>query len=450
MVGVSALDLDATHDPTRESWIAVDEQSDFPIQNLPFAIFSTAERSPRIGIAIGERILDLRVTAEAGHFDAVIERSALCGPTLNALMSFPRERRRALRRRLSELLRVGGDSTLLEMPDALCEERDARLHLPASIGDYVDFYSSLEHATNLGRLFRPQGEPLLPNWRWIPIGYHGRSATIVPSDTPIRRPRGQRKPPDSACPVFGASTRLDIELEIGFFAGPGNRLGESIPVERAREHIFGCVLVNDWSARDIQAWEYQPLGPFLGKSFATTISPWVVTLEALEPFRVDGPLQAPAPLPYLAQSEAENYEIALTVAIRDARMRERGTAAATISRSSFAAMYWSQAQQLAHASSNGATIAPGDLFASGTISGSIDGTQGSLIELTENGRRPLRLPDGEERSFLEDGDEITLRGRCTRAGYRSIGFGSARGAILPALDSNSAGGDAYGELAQDR
>ncbi len=439
---MSALDLDETHDPTRASWIAVDEKNDFPIQNLPFAIFSTADRSPRIGVAIGERIVDLRAVAEAGYLDTVIERSVLCSATLNALMALPRERRRALRRRLSELLRVGSDSVLLDMPAALCEERAARLHLPATVGDYVDFYSSLEHATNLGRLFRPQGEPLLPNWRWIPIGYHGRSATIVPSETPIRRPRGQRKSPDAERPVFGASTRLDIELEIGFFAGPGNRLGESIPVERAREHIFGCVLVNDWSARDIQAWEYQPLGPFLGKSFATTISPWVVTLEALEPFRIDGPPQMPAPLPYLAQSEAENYEIALSVDLRDARMRERDAAAATISRTSFAAMYWSQAQQLAHASSNGAAIAPGDLFASGTISGSLAGSQGSLIELTENGKHPLRLPDGGERRFLEDGDEITLRGRCERAGYRSIGFGSARGTILPAVDSTSTRGDA--------
>ena len=437
MVGVSALDLDETHDPKRASWIVVDDTSDFPIQNLPFAVFSTAERSPRIGVAIGESILDLRALAEMGQLDGVIDPSILCGSTLNALMAVPRVPRRALRRRLSELLRVGGDPALRDLPNVLCGARTANLHLPARIGDYVDFYSSLEHATNLGRLFRPQGEPLLPNWRWIPIGYHGRSATIVPSGTPIRRPCGQRKAPDAPVPTFGPSVRLDIELEVGFFAGPGNALGDSIPVERAREHIFGFVLVNDWSARDIQAWEYQPLGPFLGKSFATTISSWVVTLEALEPFRVDGPPQQPPPLPYLAQREPENYEIALAVELRDARMRERGIASATISRTSFAAMYWSQAQQLAHASSNGAAVAPGDLFASGTVSGSIAGSQGSLIELTENGTRPLRLPDGEERRFLEDGDEVTLRGRCERAGYRSIGFGDASGVVLPANPPSS-------------
>ena len=447
---MNALDLDETHDPARTSWVEVDERSDFPIQNLPYAIFSIEGREARIGVAIGERIVDLRALAEAGHFDGSIERRFLCGSSLNAMMSLTRSRRRALRRRLSDLLRNGGDPVLSEMPGALCNARDAKLHLPAVVGDYVDFYSSLEHASNLGRLFRPQGEPLLPNWRWLPIGYHGRSASIVPSGTDIRRPCGQRKPPDADAPIFGPSTRLDIELELGFFAGPGNELGASIPVERAREHIFGCVLVNDWSARDIQAWEYQPLGPFLGKSFATTISPWVVTLEALEPFRVPGPTQTPPPLSYLAQREPENYAIALAVDLSDAGMRERGMAPATISRTSFAAMYWSQAQQLAHASSNGAAVAAGDLFASGTVSGSLDGTQGSLIELTENGTRPLHLPDGEERRFLEDGDEVTLRGRCERVGYRSIGFGSARGRVIPASLPPAARGDAYGELAQER
>ncbi|MGC8485468.1 MAG: fumarylacetoacetase [Candidatus Baltobacteraceae bacterium] len=444
---MSALDLDETHDAARTSWVAVDDRSDFPIQNLPFAVFSTEERSPRIGVAIGERIVDLRALAEAGHLDGAIDRAVLCSPTLNALMGVPPARRRALRRRLSELLRVGGDPTLRDLPGVLCDASAASLQVPAVIGDYVDFYSSLEHASNLGRLFRPQGEPLLPNWRWIPIGYHGRSGTIVPSGTPIRRPCGQRKAADAPAPTFGPSARLDIELEVGFFAGPGNDLGTPISVKRAREHIFGCVLVNDWSARDIQAWEYQPLGPFLGKSFATTISPWVVTLEALEPFRVDGPQQMPAPLSYLAQRDPENYDIALAVELRDARMRERGIAAATISRTSFAAMYWSQAQQLAHASSNGAAVAPGDLFASGTVSGSVEGSQGSLIELTENGARPLRLPDGEERRFLEDGDEVTLRGRCERRGYRSIGFGSASGVVLPAQSPASS---YEGELAQER
>uniref|UniRef100_E6PDS7 fumarylacetoacetase n=1 Tax=mine drainage metagenome TaxID=410659 RepID=E6PDS7_9ZZZZ len=430
---MSVLDLDASHDPKRTSWIEVGVESDFPIQNLPYGIFSAKRREPRIGVAIGERIVDLRALAEAGLFDGIVDRATLSAETLNALMAAGRPVWRALRGRVSDLLRVGGDRALLEMPQALASAEEATMHLPAIVGDYVDFYSSIEHATNLGRLFRPQGEPLLPNWRWIPIGYHGRSATIVPSGTPIRRPRGQRRLPGDEAPVFGASTRLDIELEVGFFAGPGNALGESLPIERAREHIFGSVLVNDWSARDIQAWEYQPLGPFLGKSFATTISPWVVTMEALEPFRVAGPTQIPAPLPYLQRHEPDNYEIALSVLLSSAAMRARGIDAAPISSTSFAGMYWSQAQQLAHAASNGAAIRPGDLFASGTISGTRPGSQGSLIELTENGANPLQLPDGEERAFLEDGDEVRILGRCLRDGFRSIGFGSACGRVLSAV-----------------
>ncbi len=429
---MSALELDETHDPERVSWIEVAPESDFPIQNLPFGIFSTERRDPRIGVAIGDRILDLRAIAEAGHLDEVADRAMLCGERLNELMAAGRPVWRALRGRLSDLLRVGGARALRDMPDAFCSFGEARMHLPARIGDYIDFYSSLEHATNLGRLFRPTGDPLLPNWRWIPIGYHGRSATIVPSGTPIRRPCGQRKSPEAEAPVFAPSRRLDIELEIGFFAGPGTALGERIPGERVREHIFGSVLVNDWSARDIQSWEYQPLGPFLGKSFATTISPWVVTMDALEPFRVAGPVQIPAPLPYLQRHDPENFSIALSVRLSSASMRERGCDPSTISRTSFASMYWSQAQQLTHAASNGATIRPGDLFASGTISGALPGSQGSLIELTENGAHPLELPDGEKRAFLEDGDEVTLLARCEREGFRSIGFGAAQGRVMPA------------------
>jgi len=432
VVDVSGPHLDETHDPQRRSWVDVDDAGEFPIQNLPYGVFTAPGRTRRIGVAIGERIVDLRALAEAGHFDDLAARGLLSAESLNAFMAAGRPVWRAVRRRLSDLLRVGGERTLLEMPQALCRLDEATMELPALVGDYVDFYSSLEHATNLGRLFRPQGEPLLPNWRWIPIAYHGRSATIVPSETPIRRPCGQRRAPEAEAPVFGPSQRLDIELELGFFAGPGNALGEAIPVERAREHIFGCVLVNDWSARDIQAWEYQPLGPFLGKSFATTISPWVVTMEALEPFRVPGPSQHPAPLPYLAQRDPENYAISLSVLLSSARMRERSLSPVTISATNFSAMYWSQVQQLAHATSNGALVRPGDLFASGTISGATPGSQGSLIELSENGKAPLHLPDGETRSFLEDGDEVTLRGRCERDGYRSIGFGSACGRIISA------------------
>ena len=424
------LALDQTHDPQRKSWLEVPDESDFPIQNLPFGVFSRDGGAARIGVAIGERILDLRACAEAGLLADTIESAIVARDSLNALMESGRVTWRALRARLSDLLSLGGDDALRSRPAALCAASEATMHLPARIGDYVDFYSSLEHATNLGRIFRPNGDPLLPNWRWIPIGYHGRSATIVLDGTDIRRPQGQRKAPDSSEPSFGPSTRLDIELEIGFFGGPGNKLGEAIPIEHARERIFGCVLVNDWSARDIQAWEYQPLGPFLGKSFATTISPWVVTLEALEPFRVAGPTQQPPPLPYLAGRNTENYAISLCVELSSAAMRERGERATTISRTNFSGMYWSQVQQLAHATSNGACVRAGDLFASGTISGSAAGTQGSLIELTENGANPIPIAADELRGFLLDGDEVTLKGRAVSSGRASIGFGSARGRIV--------------------
>jgi fumarylacetoacetase len=303
------------------------------------------------------------------------------------------------------------------------------MRVPMEVGDYVDFYSSIEHATNLGRIFRPNADALLPNWRWVPVGYHGRSSTIVVDGTRVLRPRGQRKIETEPSPDFGPSRRLDIELEMGFVAGPGNRLGEPIPVADASEHIFGLVLVNDWSARDIQAWEYQPLGPFLGKSFATSISPWIVTLDALEPFRIEGPKQEPAPLPYLRTGDPWAYAIALAVELRTPRMREEGAVPARISQTTFRDMYWNVAQQLAHATANGAVTRPGDLFASGTISGSAPGTQGSLIELTWNGDRPLQLPNGETRGFLEDGDEVTLRGWCERPGARRIGFGSVSGRI---------------------
>jgi fumarylacetoacetase len=310
----------------------------------------------------------------------------------------------------------------------LVRATEARMLLPVEIGDYVDFYSSIEHATNLGKLFRPDSEPLLPNWRWIPIGYHGRSATIVVDGTPVLRPYGQRKAAQPA-PVFGRSEMLDIELEVGFFVGRPNATGEPIPVGRALDHIAGLVLVNDWSARDIQAWEYQPLGPFLGKSFATTISPWIVTLDALEPFRVAAPLQEPRPLPYLDCEPRDAYDIALSVELRTAAMRERNERGSVIARTSFAGLYWTMAQQLAHATSNGALTRAGDLFASGTISGTAPESYGSLIELTWRGEHPLTLPGGETRRFLEDGDEVTLRGWCEKAATRRIGFGTARGIV---------------------
>jgi fumarylacetoacetase len=422
-----------TTDPQLESWIAVAADSDFPIQNLPYGVFER-RGTARIGVAIGTQILDLFESAEAGFFDDVCERELLQAPVLNPLLAAGRSTWLLLRKRISALLRAGGDGRLREggAERFFCRQDAVAMRVPMEVGDYVDFYSSIEHATNLGKLFRPNAEPLLPNWRWLPVGYHGRSSTIVVDGTAIRRPSGQRNAPADAAPSFGASRRLDIELEVGFVTGPGNGLGEPIAIGDTREHIFGLLLVNDWSARDIQAWEYQPLGPFLGKSFATTISPWIVTLEALEPFRSQGPTQEPSPLPYLRVDEPWAYAISLAIDLQTRQMEERGIAPETISQTTFAGMYWNVAQQLAHATANGAVTRPGDLFASGTISGSGPGSQGSLIELTWNGERPITLTDGESRRFLEDGDEVTLRGWCERSGTRRIGFGCARGRIEPA------------------
>lgn len=415
-----------------DSWIPVDAESDFPIQNLPYGAFVRDGGSPRLGVAIGDRVVDLRGLAESGLIDGACDRELLVHPTLNAFLDAGRPVWRRVRERLTELLRVDGERALRERADALLvAQRDVAMTVPMAVGDYVDFYSSLEHATNLGKLFRPDGDPLMPNWRWIPIGYHGRASTIVVDGTPIVRPNGQRKAPDAPQPTFGPSTRLDIELEMGFVTGPGNAIGTPIAANDAREHIFGLVLVNDWSARDIQAWEYQPLGPFLGKSFATTISPWIVTLDALEPFRVEAPRQEPPPLEYLRAKESLSYDIALEVDLRTPAMRERGEAPRAISRTNYKYMYWTMAQQLAHVTVNGTAMRAGDLYASGTISGPDPDSLGSFIELTWNGRRPLDL-GGETRAFLEDGDEITLRGYCMRDGVRRIGFGTARGTILAA------------------
>ena len=316
---------DPTTDPKLRSWVTVADDSDFPIQNLPLGVFQNARREAHVCVAIGEYALDLHAAAHAGLLEGACERWMLLEPTLNALFGAGRATLRTLRERIVSLLRAEGDASLRERgaDTFLVRRRDAEMRLPLDIGDYVDFYSSLEHATNLGRLFRPDGDPLLPNWRWIPIGYHGRSGTIVVDGTPIVRPAGQRKPPGSPVPVFGPTAMLDIELEVGFFTGKPNAMGAPIAVNDALDHIAGVVLVNDWSARDIQSWEYQPLGPFLGKSFATTISPWVVTLDALAPFRVEGPLQEPAPLEYLQSDASASFEIDLAVDLRTAGMRER-------------------------------------------------------------------------------------------------------------------------------
>ncbi len=403
-----------------KSWVPVPPDSDFPIENLPYGVFD-AGPGRRIGVAIGDQVLDLYALADGG---LVPHGEALQDIDLNAFLARGRAAWHETRARLTELL--AEDSTEIQGSGmAVLHDRAAvTMHLPFTPGDYVDFYSSIEHASNLGRMFRPDAEPLLPNWRHLPVGYHGRASTVVVSGTPVRRPHGQTKPDDGP-PIEGPSRALDIELEVGFVTGPGNELGVPIDADDAGDHIFGLVLVNDWSARDIQRWEYVPLGPFLGKSFATTVSPWVVTLEALAPYMVPGPKQDPEPLPYL-QTEGEwGVAIDLEVGLASQAMEFPDV----ISRTSFAGMYWSMAQQLAHATVNGTAIRPGDLYASGTVSGSEPGTYGSLIELTWGGRDSISLSDGSQRHYLEDGDTVVLRGWCLREGLPRIGFGECIGTV---------------------
>lgn len=399
-----------------ESWVEVPEGSDFPIENLPFGMFRRdLGELARPGVAIGEQIVDLIALHELGVMR--LRRHELDATSLNPFLG--PDRLSAIRTRVSGLLTAGNTEISAQADAVLRRQDEVEMLLPVEVGDYVDFYSSEQHATNLGRLFRPDGDPLLPNWKHIPIGYHGRSSTIVPSGTAVRRPSGQRKARDAAAPGFGPSQRLDIELEVGFVTGEANPMGEPIPVDVAERHIAGVVLVNDWSARDIQAWEYQPLGPFLGKSFATTISPWLVTMEALEPYRVAAPDQDPDPLPYLVSPYRRGLAIDLEVILN-------GT---TVAQTSFADMYWTMDQQLAHAASNGAVVRAGDLFASGTVSGSEPGTYGSLLELSWGGAEPIALDDGTTRTFLEDGDMVELRGSCGGGDLPRIGFGSCVGTI---------------------
>lgn len=424
-------------DPSLESWIPVAPHSDFPIQNLPYGVFHRPGEDARIGVAIGESVLDLAVCARAELFasqvDDAVELFSL--PDLNGFLSAGPTTWRKVRTRIADLLQTESaelrDAVELRRR-AIVPREEVRLELPFSVADYVDFYSSLEHATNMGKILRPGGEALTPNWRHLPIGYHGRASTVVIHGTDIVRPLGQSKPPDTVMPRFGATTMLDIELEIGFVTGSHNRLGEPIPTSAARQHIFGLVLVNDWSARDIQAWEYQPLGPFLGKSFATSISPWLVTLDALEPFRVAGPQQEPPVLDYLKVGDDWNYDVNLQVMLETQTMRHGGELPALICTTNFKEMYWNMAQQLAHMTSNGTVVRPGDLYASGTISGATPDSFGSLMELTWRGSKPIVLPSGEERRFLQDGDRVTLRGWCERPGARRIGFGEVMGTVVPA------------------
>jgi fumarylacetoacetase len=419
----------------------VPEGSDFPIQNLPYGVFRRPGEAPRVGVAVGEKVLDLALLGEAGLFAEVagLPEGVFARDSLNPFLELGRPVWRAVRGRVSGLLEEGNGELRdrAELVDrALVPVGEVELLLPVRVGDYVDFYSSIEHATNLGRMFRPGGEPLMPNWRHLPVGYHGRSGSIVVSGTPVRRPHGQLPPARSGgTPTWGPTRQLDVELEVGFLTGPGNPLGTRVPASGVREHVFGLVLVNDWSARDVQRWEYQPLGPFLGKSFATSISPWVVTLDALEPYREAGPGQDPPVLPYLEVDEPWAFDVELEVRLSSDEMRRRGIPPDVVSRTNFRHVYWSIAQQLAHATANGANVRPGDLYASGTISGSEPGSYGSLIELTRRGENPLKLADGSERAFLEDGDEVALTGFAGGAdGRPRIGFGEVSGTVLPAAD----------------
>ena len=426
--------IDATHDPGLSSWVeGADEHPDFPVQNLPLGVFSHGDGAPRIGSAIGNFILDLAAAGEAGLLPGNL--GALCRlGNLNALLAAGAPPRRELRARLSELLSNDGHRHAVE--PLLHRAGGCTMHLPAHIGDYTDFYVGIHHATNIGKQFRPDN-PLLPNYKYVPIGYHGRASSIRVSGEPVVRPSGQRKGPDEDVPSFGPSRRLDYELEMGVWIGPGNRLGQPIPIGEASEHIAGYCLLNDWSARDLQAWEYQPLGPFLAKNFLTSISPWIVTAEALAPFRTAQPARPegdPAPLPYLLDEDDQRhgaFDITLEAFIQSAAMREQGIAPQRLSSGPATSMYWTAAQMVAHHSSNGCNLQPGDLLGTGTISGPEPGSVGSLMEISAGGKAPLELPTGEKRSFLEDGDTVTLTARAESADYRSIGFGSVSGTVAP-------------------
>jgi len=433
--------LNATHDPAAKSWVASANggDTDFPVQNLPFAVFRrrNAGEDFRGGVAIGDQVVDLQALARYVAFTGAAARAlAAAGlPALNALMALGADAWRALRAALFDGL-LENSSLQSSLIDCLVPQADVEYALPAAIGDYTDFYTSIHHATAVGRLFRPD-DPLLPNFRWMPIAYHGRSSSIGVSEQAFHRPCGQSMAAEASAPVFTASRRLDYELEVGIFIGTGNAQGNPIPLRDAENHVFGLCLLNDWSARDLQAWEYRPLGPFLGKNFATTISPWIVTLEALAPYRLpfSRPPADPAPLAYLdgdALRAGGAFDMELAVDLQTAQMRAQGLAAQRLSRTNFRHCYWTVAQMVAHHTAGGCNLRPGDLFGSGTQSGPSPAEAGSLLELTAGGTRPLALASGESRTFLQDGDCVTLRARCAREGRVSIGFGCCSGRILPA------------------
>lgn len=427
-------ELDETHDPARTSWVGGAEPgSDFPVQNLPLGIFSEAKGLRRPGVAIGEYILDLAAIAEDGLLDEEWQDD-FRQPVLNAWLARGPEAHRELRLRLSELL---SDPRCRDDLDVhLIGQSEVHMHLPCLVGDYTDFYVGLHHATNVGKQFRPDN-PLLPNYKYVPIGYHGRASSVRASGELVVRPKGQRKPPEAEAPEYGPSRRLDYELELGLWIGRGNELGSPIPIGEADDHIAGFCLLNDWSARDLQAWEYQPLGPFLAKNFLTTVSPWVVTAQALAPFRRPMPARPPGdprPLPYLDETDGRALDIALEVTLSTKAMRDAGLAPHRLSQgNASAAMYWSAAQIVAHHSSNGCNLQPGDLIGTGTLSTDSDEGLGSLIEISRGGSAPIALPSGESRSFLEDGDEVVLKAWCERDGAPRIAFGECRGRVLAAV-----------------
>jgi fumarylacetoacetase len=418
------------NDPHLKSWVEVPKGSDFPIQNLPFGIFKTRYLNPVAGVAIGNHVLDLVYLHEHGFFDKLdLPQGIFNQRYLNDFLALGRTKGREVREHISELLRADNSelkSNKAASEIALIPMSEVQMCLPVHIPNYTDFYSSEEHATNVGSMFRDPKNALLPNWKHLPVGYHGRASSIVVSGTPIHRPKGQVKPPDSELPVFCPAQKLDFELEIGFITCVETKLGSHITTKEAEEKIFGLVLFNDWSARDIQSWEYVPLGPFLAKNFGSTISPWIVTLDALEPFRTQGPTQTPHVLPYLTFEGSKNFDIALEVLIQPEKSQPT-----TVCRSNFKYMYWNMAQQLAHHTVNGCNIQIGDLYASGTISGPSPGSYGSMLELSWNGQRPLHMADGTDRKFIQDGDIVIIKGHAEKDGIR-VGFGECSGKVLPA------------------
>ena len=418
------------NNPSLKSWIEIEENSDFPIQNLPFGIYSTKKKSKRVGVAIGNNIIDLFELANAGLLDSTGVTADVFGQEfLNPFMELGKEATRKVRNKVSQLLRASNTDIKSEdglKKKVLDNQSDAIMHLPVKIGDYTDFYSSKEHATNVGTMFRDPDNALLPNWLYIPVGYHGRASSIITTEQDIVRPKGQQKPKEDEPPTFGACKLLDFELEMAFITYEGKPLGESIDVNEAEDYMFGMCLFNDWSARDIQKWEYVPLGPFLAKNFASSMSPWIVTMDALEPFRYETPTQDPKPFEYLQFSGKKSFDIKLEMYIQPENGKEN-----CVTKSNYKYMYWNQSQQLAHHSVNGCNIKCGDLMGSGTISGPTPDSYGSMLELSWKGTKPIKLSDGSERKFLLDGDTVIERGYCQNESVR-VGFGEVRTKILPA------------------